>query len=103
MKFERRQEAKVNRANSGPRPPGEDPDIAGIVPGPQPPRDDQILDDDEVKLGFVRLPIPLTTFEDLENGLYGLVLFVSEFPLNARNHVPGPKCFVHFIFLVLQL
>ncbi len=48
MKFERRQEAKTNRASSGPHPPGEDPDIAGIVPGPQPPRDDQILDDDEV-------------------------------------------------------
>ncbi len=24
----------------GPRPPGEDPDIAGIVPGPQPPPED---------------------------------------------------------------
>ena len=48
MKFERRQEAKTNRANSGPRPPGEDPDIAGIVPGPQPPREDQIVDEDEV-------------------------------------------------------
>ena len=48
MKFERRQEAKVSRANSGTRPPGEDPDIAGIIPGPQPPREDQIVDDDEV-------------------------------------------------------
>lgn len=48
MKFERRQEAKINRANSGPRPPGEDPDIAGIVPGPQPLREDQIVDEDEV-------------------------------------------------------
>ena len=48
MKFERRQEAKINRANSGPRPPGEDPDIAGIIPGPQPPREDEIVDDDEV-------------------------------------------------------
>jgi len=48
MKFERRQEAKTTRANSGPRPPGEDPDIAGIVPGPQPPREDQIVDEDEV-------------------------------------------------------
>jgi len=46
MKFERRQEAKVNRASS-PRLPGEDPDIAGIVPGPQPnPWGDEI-DDDE--------------------------------------------------------
>ncbi|RPI57864.1 MAG: hypothetical protein EHM55_00315 [Acidobacteria bacterium] len=50
MKFERRQEAKINRANTGPRHPDDvDPDIAGIVPGPQPPREDQILDDDEVK------------------------------------------------------
>ena len=48
MKFERRQEAKINRANTGPRPEGEDPDIAGIVPGPQPPREDQIVDEDEV-------------------------------------------------------
>jgi hypothetical protein len=46
MKFERRQEAKVNRANS-PRLPGEDPDIAGIVPGPQPPREDMLIDEDE--------------------------------------------------------
>ena len=48
MKFERRQEAKQNRANAQ-RVPGEDPDIAGIVPGPQPRRDDELLDvlDDE--------------------------------------------------------
>ncbi len=51
MKFERRQEAKINRANSGPRQPGDiDPDIAGIVPGPQPPREDQIVDDDDVDI-----------------------------------------------------
>lgn len=49
LKFERRQEAKVSRANSSPRQPGDiDPDIAGIVPGPQPPREDQILDDEDV-------------------------------------------------------
>jgi hypothetical protein len=48
MKFERRQEAKVNRANS-PRLPGEDPDIAGIVPGPQPPREDMLIDEDEAE------------------------------------------------------
>jgi hypothetical protein len=46
MKAERRQEAKVTRATSGPRLPGEDPDIAGIIPGPQPPREDQILDEE---------------------------------------------------------
>ena len=47
MKFERRQEAKVSRSNSGPRQPGDiDPDIAGIVPGPQPPREDELVDDD---------------------------------------------------------
>jgi hypothetical protein len=45
IKFERRQEAKVNRSNS-PRQPGEDPDIAGIIPGPQPPREDMLMDDD---------------------------------------------------------
>ena len=49
MKFERRQEAKVGRSNS-PRQPGEiDPDIAGIVPGPQPPREDELVDDDNVE------------------------------------------------------
>jgi hypothetical protein len=41
MKLERRQELK-NRP-SGPRLPGEDPDIAGIVPGPQPRPDDELL------------------------------------------------------------
>ena len=46
IEFERRQEAKVNRASS-PRLPGEDPDIAGIVPGPQPPREDMLIDTDE--------------------------------------------------------
>jgi hypothetical protein len=28
--------AKQRRAEAGPRPVGEDPDLAGIVPGPQP-------------------------------------------------------------------
>lgn len=32
----RRTEAKERRANTGPRTGDEDPDIAGIVPGPQP-------------------------------------------------------------------
>jgi hypothetical protein len=41
MKAEKRQEAKERRANTPAYQPGEDPDIAGIVPGPQPPRDDQ--------------------------------------------------------------
>ena len=37
----------MTRANSGPRQPGEvDPDIAGIVPGPQPPREDMLLDEE---------------------------------------------------------
>jgi hypothetical protein len=50
MKFERRQEAKVSRSNSGPRQPGDiDPDIAGIVPGPQPPREDEMVDDDNLE------------------------------------------------------
>jgi hypothetical protein len=47
MKAERRQEAKLMRANSGPRQPGDvDPDIAGIVPGPQPPREDMLMDEE---------------------------------------------------------
>jgi hypothetical protein len=45
MKAEKRQEAKAQRANT-PRVPGEDPDIAGIVPGPQPRREDEMLDDE---------------------------------------------------------
>jgi hypothetical protein len=36
QKTARREEAKVRRSMAGPRDPGEDPDIAGIVPGPQP-------------------------------------------------------------------
>ena len=48
MKFERRQEAKVKPLQDGSRQPGDiDPDIAGIVPGPQPPREDEIVDDDQ--------------------------------------------------------
>ena len=36
MKTARRQEAKARRASTPERREGEDPDIAGIVPGPQP-------------------------------------------------------------------
>jgi hypothetical protein len=35
-KAQRREEAKQRRNESGPGEPGIDPDIAGIVPGPQP-------------------------------------------------------------------
>lgn len=35
-KAQKRVEAKMRRDTSGPAAPGEDPDIAGIVPGPQP-------------------------------------------------------------------
>jgi hypothetical protein len=35
-KAQKRLEARARRGSSGPVPPGEDPDIAGIVPGPQP-------------------------------------------------------------------
>lgn len=35
-KVVRREEAKVRRSQSNPGEPGIDPDIAGIVPGPQP-------------------------------------------------------------------
>jgi hypothetical protein len=49
VKLERRLEAK-QRSSATPRPAGgEDPDIAGIVPGPQPPREDQLLDDEKFK------------------------------------------------------
>ena len=36
LKDERRAAAKMERANNPRAPGGEDPDIAGIVPGPQP-------------------------------------------------------------------
>jgi hypothetical protein len=39
MKMERRLEAKARRAAT-PRVPGVDADIADIIPGPQPPRED---------------------------------------------------------------
>jgi hypothetical protein len=39
-KTARRLAAKARRASAAPRPPGEDPDIAGIRPGPQPRADD---------------------------------------------------------------
>jgi hypothetical protein len=43
-KAQRREEAKQRRSESGPGEPGVDPDIAGIVPGPQP---NPWLDEDE--------------------------------------------------------
>ena len=48
-KLRRRDEAKVRRANTPTTAGGEDPDIAGIVPGPQPSPwgDDDLLDDAE--------------------------------------------------------
>jgi hypothetical protein len=43
-KEQRRQESKARKTSSGPRQPGdEDPDIAGIIPGPQKP----LWEDDE--------------------------------------------------------
>lgn len=39
LKAERRLEAKARRTTTTST-PGEDPDIAGIIPGPQPPRED---------------------------------------------------------------
>lgn len=40
-KERRREQKRHERANQATRPQGaEDPDIAGIVPGPQPPRED---------------------------------------------------------------
>jgi hypothetical protein len=35
-KAQRREQRKVDKGNKGPVAPGEDPDLAGIVPGPQP-------------------------------------------------------------------
>jgi len=44
-KTRRREEAKVRKANEPHQTGGEDPDIAGIVPGPQPrPWEDEDLD-----------------------------------------------------------
>ena len=45
-KTRRREEAKVRKANEPHQAGGEDPDIAGIIPGPQPrPWEDADLDD----------------------------------------------------------
>jgi len=48
-KHRRRDEARVRRANAPAAPGGEDPDIAGIVPGPQPSPwgDEDLVEDDE--------------------------------------------------------
>jgi hypothetical protein len=51
-KLRRRDEAKVRRANAPTVANGEDPDIAGIVPGPQPvPWADELTDDTEEEPG----------------------------------------------------
>ena len=47
-KTRRREEAKVRKANEPRQVGGEDPDIAGIVPGPQP----SPWDDDDLGEGF---------------------------------------------------
>ena len=41
MKAEKRLEAKTRGGRTDGLNPGEDPDIAGIIPGPQPLREDQ--------------------------------------------------------------
>ena len=48
-KTRRREEAKTRRANEPKREGDEDPDIAGIVPGPQPSpwNDDDLIDNEE--------------------------------------------------------
>ena len=48
-KAAKREEAKLRRANAPAGSPGEDPDIAGIVPGPQanPWGDDDLPEDEE--------------------------------------------------------
>jgi hypothetical protein len=48
QKVLKRQEVRANKTSAGPRGPGdEDPDIAGIIPGPQP---HPFLDDEEAAL-----------------------------------------------------
>jgi hypothetical protein len=47
-KEQRRQESKARKAAAGPRQPGDqDPDIAGIIPGPQKPLWEDEQDDEE--------------------------------------------------------
>jgi hypothetical protein len=46
IKAEKRLEAKARQTNRDPLNPGEDPDIAGIIPGPQPPREDMQFDEE---------------------------------------------------------
>ena len=47
-KTRRREEAKVRKASTPRQDSAEDPDIAGIVPGPQPsPWGDELADDEE--------------------------------------------------------
>lgn len=41
-KADRRQQRKVEKGQKPPLAPGEDPDIAGIVPGPQPILDENL-------------------------------------------------------------
>ncbi len=116
MKAERRQEAKMQRANAGPRQPGESTRTSQASSRDHNrrattclwtrnlrPRTVRVPEVPEPALAFARLPISLPAFEDFENGLDGLVLFMAEFPLDSRNHVPRPKGLIHFVFLVLQL
>ena len=49
-KAARRLEAKSRKGNSAPGAPGEDPDIAGIIPGPQPsPWGDEFEEEEEAE------------------------------------------------------
>jgi hypothetical protein len=56
-KLRRRDEAKLRRANTPTAATGEDPDIAGIVPGPQPSPwgDDDLLDDSDDEVDAARV------------------------------------------------
>lgn len=56
-KLRRRDEAKLRRANTPAAADGEDPDIAGIVPGPQPSPwgDDDLGDDSEDEVKTARM------------------------------------------------
>jgi hypothetical protein len=47
QKEQRRQETKERKSTVGPRPSGGDPDLEGIIPGPQPLAEWQLPDEPE--------------------------------------------------------
>ena len=53
QKVVRREETKQRRSQTGPGEPGIDPDIAGIVPGPQPREDDAAPPAEDLSVSLV--------------------------------------------------